>query len=150
MNDFATLAPFLWWVLLLASTAIILHDLANKVFVATPSDKNLMPNKPPQDVHQPLTTGDLIKRSIEISSTGFQREAAEAIVAMALSSKRFPLTKIPETKPDMMNQLFVDAELREFIEVNSWQTPKKIERGKLKQELELTYKMLERAERLFK
>ncbi len=134
----------------MASTAIILHDLANKAFAGKPSDKNVMPNKPPHNSDQPLTTGDLIERSIEISSTGFQREAAEAIVAIALSAKMLPLTKIPETKRDMMNQLFVDAELREFVEMNSGQTPKKIDRRNLKQELELTYKMLERAERLFK
>lgn len=150
MNNFAALAPFLWWLMLLSSTAIILHDLASKAFSGKPYIA--LPDKPArrQTAYTPLASAESIRRSIEISSTGFQREAAEVILSAALSAKNSPLTKIPETKLVMMDQLFSDTELREFVRTNSKQTPKLIDKKILKQELERTYRMLQRAEMLFK
>jgi hypothetical protein len=149
MNNFAAIAPFLWWTMLLSSTAIILHDLATLAFTG---QSNQIPK--PLRAHGPNagetpTTKDLLKRSIEISSTGFQKEAAEAILEAALSAKNFPLKKIPEEKLDMVNELLTDPELRDFVQVNSKRTTRKIDRNNLKTELEHTYKMLEKAERLF-
>lgn len=150
MNNFAALAPFLWWTMLLSSTALILHDLATIAFAG---QSTRIPK--PHGAHVPnadetSTTDDLIRRSIEISSTGFQKEAAEAILATALSAKSLSLRKVPEEKLDMVNELLNDPELREFVQVNSKRTTKRIDRENLKRELERTYRMLERAERLFK
>jgi hypothetical protein len=151
MSDFATLAPYLWWTMLLASTAIILHDLASKLFAGKPSNNAPSNNtQRAQKISRTLPARDLINRPIEISSTGFQKEAADAILAMALAAHMSPLTKIPERQHEMMEQLFRDVEIRQFIEMNSGQTLKKIDRKELKQELTRTYMMLERAERLYR
>jgi len=151
MNNFATLAPYLWWIMLLASTAIILHDLASKVFAGKPSNVNAAPKKTPRVQDAELTLArDSIKRNIEVSSTGFQREAADAILGIALAAHGLPLTKIPERKRDMMDKLFSDIEIREFVEMGSGQTLKKIDRRMLAKELKRTYTILERAERLYK
>ena len=149
MNNLAALAPFLWWLMLLTSTAIILHDLAGKAFSGKPYTAS--PNKPTRrQTNAPPTTGESIMISIEISSTGFQREAAEAILSVALSARGSPLMKIPETKRDMIDQLFSDTELREFVQANSKQTPRLIDKRTLKQELERTDRMLQNAEMQFK
>ncbi len=150
MNNFAAIAPFLWWTMLLSSTAIILHDLATIAFAGKPTQIPKPHRAQGPNTDGTPTTNDLIRRSIEISSTGFQKEAAEAILAAALSVKSLPLRKIPEEKLDMVGELLNDPELREFVQVNSKRTTKKIDRKNLKMELERTYMMLEKAERLFK
>ena len=151
MTDFATIAPYLWWTMLLASTAIILHDLASKAFAGKPSD--LSTKKVPlpvPDTPLMLAARDSITRNIELSSTGFQREAADAILGIALAAHGSALTRIPERNRDMLDELFNDAELKEFVEMSSAQSIRRIDRMRMRQELERTYTMLERAERLYK
>lgn len=152
MSDFATLAPYLWWTMLLSSTAIILHDLASKLFAGKPTNNSAPPNNPQraQRTDQTLPARDLIGPTIEISSTGFQKEAADAILAMALAAHMSPLTRIPERQHEMIEQFVSDLEIRQFIAMNSGQTLRKIDRKELKEELTRTYMMLERAERLYR
>jgi hypothetical protein len=151
MNELAALAPFLWWIMLLSSTAIILHDLATRAFAGESTHMISKPIRAPVQVaRETATTNELISRSIEISSTGFQKEAAAAILEAALSARSSPLTKIPDSKLPMVSELLNDTELEDFIQVNSTRTTTKIDKKNLKRELERTYSMLERAERLFK
>ena len=150
MTDFGTIAPYLWWTMLLASTAIILHDLASKAFAGKPSRSSTKKVPPVPDTPITLAARDSITRNIELSSTGFQREAADAILGIALAAHRSALTRIPERKRDMLDELFNDAELKEFVEMSSAQSIRRIDRMRMRQELERTYTMLERAERLYK
>lgn len=152
ISDFAGIASFLWWTMLLASTAIILHDLASRAFANNSSDVNARPNRPARvaNVDETHTMGDSIRRSLEMSFTGFQREVAETILSTALAARGSPLTKVPEAKRDMLDQLFSDTELKEFVQTHSIQSPKKVDRRNLKKELERTYMMLDKAERLLR
>jgi len=149
VTDFATIAPYLWWTMLLASTAIILHDLASKAFAGKPSSLSTKKAPPVTDMPLMLAARDSITRNTALSSTGFQREAADAILRIALAAHRSALTRIPERKRNMLDELFTDAELKEFVEMSSTQAIRRIDRMRIKQELERTYSMLERAERLY-
>jgi hypothetical protein len=137
--------------MLLSSTAIILHDLASIAFAGQSGQMTVRPTRTGAQVARETTpTKDIIRQTIEISSTGFQKEAAEAILEIALSAKSSPLNKIPDSKLDMVGELLSDPELREFVQANSKRTTMKIDKRNLKSELIRTYSVLERAERLFK
>jgi hypothetical protein len=151
MIGLAALAPFLWWIMLLSSTAIILHDLATVAFAGKSTQMIMKPMRThTQNASEIRRTNDSVRQSIEISSTGFQNEAAAAILEIALSAKSSPLTKIPDSKLDMVSELLSDPELKEFVQANSKRTTAKIDKRNLKSELIRTYGVLERAERLFK
>ena len=152
MADFAATASFLWWIMLLASTAIILYDLAEKAFSKKPIDRiDLRRNRTSRETNVDVESiADSIQRSVEMSYAGFQKEAAQTILAAALAAKGSPLTRIQESRHEMLDLLISDSELKKFIRTYFIQNPRKIDRKNLKKELERTNLMLTTAERLFR
>jgi hypothetical protein len=151
MTGLAALAPFLWWIMLLSSTAIILHDLATIAFGTQPSQTNVRAIRTrARDAVQSMRTNDLGRQKIDLSSTGFQKEAAATILEIALAARNSPLTKIPDSKLDVVDELLSDPQLKEFVRTNSKRSTQKIDKKNLKNELIETYSMLERAERIFR
>ena len=153
MTDLTAAASFLWWITLLATTGIILYDLAEIEFakrsIVRPTRRRKQRNEGTgRDEFESLANS--IRQNVETSNTGFQKEAAQVILTVALAVKGSPMTKLPKSRLDeMLDQLIPESALKQFVRKHYAQNPQKIARKNLRKEIEQTNLMLTTAERLF-
>jgi hypothetical protein len=88
-----------------------------------------------------------IRRGLQRPSNfrAFQREAAQTIVQAALAAKGMSITRIPESRPEMLRQILKDPELIHLVE-ESESKPAQVQRGHMLAEFNRIITILEKAD----
>ncbi len=153
MSELGELTSLLWWLMLLSATAIILHDIGLAIFPKTPQQQmRAIPRKSSTGSEDELSTiVKKIRRGLQRPATfrTLQREVAQTIVQTALAVRGLPLSRLPESRPDLMNQVLRDPDLIRFVHdyaTEASSAKSLITRGKMLGEFEETVRILQKAE----
>ncbi len=150
MSSISELTSLLWWLMLLSSTAIILHDIGSAVLPkgrqhqVSPGRRKIQ--TPSEDEIATITKR--IRRGLQRPANFrlLQRDVGQTIVQAALASKGFSMTRIPEGRQELIEQVIKDLELIGFVRESIAQPSAPISRGEMLIEFERAIRMLEIAE----
>lgn len=157
MSALEELTALLWWLMLLAGTAIILQDIGAAIFPrASQSQERIIPRAAPSDEEDEF--GNLlkkVKRGLQRPSSFrvLQKDVAQAIAQTALAAKGSTLTRVPESRPELVDQLSKNQEITEFIRQNiisSNDGKALISRSEILTEFQRMISVLEKADSEFK
>lgn len=153
MSALAELTSLLWWLMLLSSTAIILHDIGGSVLGQARRPKMVvMPKKASTTTEDDVNVlAKRIRRAVQrpASFRTLQRDVAQTIVQTALAMKGYSIFRIPESRPELVNQILRDQDLIRFVSDHVPESSARkalIPRGEMLSEFEKTIRLLEKAE----
>jgi hypothetical protein len=141
------LTSFLWWLMLLSTSAIILHDIGSTILPKTREEGPRLQTKSFGTKEDEITVFmKKIRRGLQRPPNfrAFQREAAQTIVQAALAGKGMSITRIPESRPELLSQVLKDPELVRFVEESD--SGKEVQRGRMLAEFNRVIGILEKAE----
>ena len=148
MTALSELTSFLWWLMLLSTTAIILHDIGSSILPKTSREGPRHQTRAFGTREDEVTVFmRRIRRGLQRPSNfrAFQREAAQTIVQAALAAKGMSITKIPESRPELLQQILKDPELIHLVEESESKSGE-VQRGRMLTEFNRVIAILEKAE----
>jgi hypothetical protein len=153
MSVFTELTSLLWWLMLLSSTAIVLHDIGTAVFREKTSNRSTSMSKTILRVSEDESSvlEKKIRRALQRSASfrSLQKEAAEAIVQAALAMHGFPFSRLPESRLELVERILRNPDLVSFVKRHLSPSSADrgiIQRGQMISEFEKTLRALEMAE----
>jgi hypothetical protein len=148
MTALSELTSFLWWLMLLSTTAIILHDIGSSILPKTSREVPRLQTKVFGTREDEVTVFmRKIRRGLQRPSNfrAFQREAAQTIVQAALAARGMSITRIPESRPELLRQILKDPELIHLVEESDSRSAQ-VQRGRMLAEFNRVIALLEKAE----
>ena len=148
MTALSELTSFLWWLMLLSTTAIILHDIGSSILPKTSRERPRLQTKVFGTKEDEVAVFmRKIRRGLQRPSNfrAFQREAAQTIVQAALAARGMSITRIPESRPELLQQILKDPELVHLVEESESKSAQ-VQRGRILAEFERVITILEKAE----
>lgn len=153
MSALEELTALLWWLMLLSATAIILQDIGTAILpkASQSRERGIRRMSPPDDEDEFNNLLKKVKRGLQRpgSFRVLQRDVAQTIAQTALAARGFTLTRVPESRPELVEQLSQDRDIVEFIRrhlFNSDTRKQLIPRSQMLTEFQRTISILEKAE----
>jgi len=149
MNALAELTSLLWWLMLLSSTAIILHDIITAIprkqgQIQTNSARPKLTSRARDETE---ILARRIRRSLQrpASFRAVRKEVAETIVSAALAAKGLPVSRAPS--PELIRRILNDPEVVQFVEeqLSEETVNGTLRRGEVVIEFERMARILEKA-----
>ncbi len=149
MSDFSNLTSFLWWLMLLSSTVIILYDI---VAAARGPALSLRAQRKP-DKREDEDEFDVIARQVSralqrpSSLQVLETNAAETILIAACAAQGIEKPKGNRINPRQIETLFKDDEIVTFLkeQLASDSTRPELKRGQMLAELQRMAAVLDKA-----
>ena len=149
MNAFSELTSLLWWLMLLSATALILHDVGVGILPAPQLKPALASTRKREEEDELERVERRITRALQrpASFRALQKEVAQSITQLALAANGQTISRIPESRPDMIHEILGDSELARFVQdqISLTRVPS-LTRDQTITELNRTIMVLEKAE----